>query len=190
LGTADPLTYFSPTVGNYYKVQIAFKNGSEKSAWSSVGVIKCTAKPLITISSLEIGVDNVNPSVYSATYTNADVTEKLYSYIFTIYDSDNNIYETSGELIHNGSTDENISDVGVRSTILWAPNKALPEGKRYRVAVSITTINGYESLSPAYFVRAAATVDANIPARVLATTDFDNGCIKLSLIKKKDLQEE
>jgi hypothetical protein len=98
-------------------VQIAFKEGSTQSPWSSVGVIKCTSKPTININSLTVGVDNVNPSIYHATYENADVSEKLYTYNFTIYDNDNNIYETSGDLIHNGSTDENISNVGVRSTI-------------------------------------------------------------------------
>jgi hypothetical protein len=45
----------------------------------------------------------------------------LYSYKFTVYDDKDNVYETSGNLIHNGSTDENISGVGVRSLMQWRP---------------------------------------------------------------------
>jgi hypothetical protein len=82
-----------------------------------VGVIKCTYAPSVSISSLQPGIDNINPSVFVGTYINKDVTEKLYAYTFTIYDADNKVYETSGKLIHNGSTDEVIKDIGIKSTI-------------------------------------------------------------------------
>lgn len=185
-----PHTEFTPTVGNYYKIQIAFKKDSNKSNWSNVGVIKCTSTPSATISSLTEDIDNINPSIYLGTYINSDVTEKLYSYQFTLYDDKNQIYETSGELIHNTSTDEIISGVGIKAMTSWQPKKSLSETGKYRIAMDITTVNGYKKSSVLYIVRAASTVDAKIPAKLLATPDYDNGCITLSLIKRDDLDVE
>ena len=199
--TKPNLETFTPIAGNYYKVQLAFqkseKNASgtiirilEKSPWSSVGVIKCTSAPNVTISGLKTEGNNLNPSLYVGIYENSDVTEKLYSYNFIIQDDANNIYETSGTLIHNGSTDENISQVGVRSTFQWRPKKSLNKNKIYRARLEITTINDYHTVVGPYYVKASSTVDANIPAELLATPDYDNGRVHLSLIKKESLREE
>ena len=186
---------FTPRAGNFYKAQIAFKgikeNGTEIiSPWSSVGVIKCTYAPSVSISSLKPGIDNINPSIFVGTYINKDVTEKLYAYTFTIYDADNKVYETSGKLIHNGSTDEVIKDIGIKSTIQWKPYKTISDRKRFRIALEVETVNGYVKSTAPYYIKSAATVDADIPARLLATPDYDNGRIKLSLIKKEGLAAE
>lgn len=185
-----PHTDFNPLVGNHYKLQIAFKDSQGRSNWSSVGVVKCTDTPEVTISSLTVGIDNINPSIFVGSYINADVTEKLYSYKFTIYDYDNQIFETSNELIHNSSTDEIIAGVGVKAVTRWQPTKQLSENKRYRIAMDVTTMSDYKKSSVLYIIKAAPTVDANIPARLLATPDYDNGCINLSLIKLNDLSNE
>lgn len=185
-----PHSEFTPVPGNHYKVQVAFKNSDGRSNWSTVGVIKCTKTPEVTISSLTVGIDNINPTVFIGSYTNADVTEKLYSYNFTIYDDNNSIYESSGELIHNGSTDEIISGIGIKASPQWKPTKMLPDEIRYRIAMEITTINGYTKSSVLYIIRAASTVDAKIPARLLASPDYDNGCVHLSLTKIKDAETE
>lgn len=184
------LTTFSPVAGNYYKIQLAFKYGEQQSPWSSVGVIKCTNVPRVFIKNLEPDINNINPNLYVGIYENKDVTEKLYSYTFTIYDENNQIYETSGELIHNGTADENIAGIGVRATMQWTPQKTLPEDKIYRIALTIHTINDYVKDSIAYAVKAATTVDANIPAYLLATPDYDNGRILLSLVKKPEDEKE
>ena len=188
--TDKTIPTFTPIAGNYYKVQIAFKNGDKRSPWSSVGVIKCTAEPTLSIVSLTPGIDNPNPTLYVGEYTNTDVTEKLYSYCFTIYDENNKVYETSGDLIHNGSTDENISGVGVKSTVQWQPQKALSKTKRYGVTLKIETINGYIKQTASYRVKAESTVDANIPALLLADPDYDNGRVRLSLVKPENLEYE
>lgn len=191
------LTTFTPAIGNYYKVQLAFKDfegGDETkpiySPWSSVGVIKCTATPTVEISSLDDSISNNEQTLYIGSYINKDVTEKLYSYQFTVYDKDDQVYDTSGELIHNTSTDENIAGEGVRTTLQWAPTKSLREGVPYRIALKCTTINGYVKNSATYGIIAAQTVDANIPARLLATPDYDNGRVIISLTKRISDDEE
>jgi hypothetical protein len=39
-------------------------------------------------------------------------------------------------------------------------------------------------------IKAVSTVDAHIPAKLLATPDYDNGCIHLSLIKPHGAAKE
>jgi hypothetical protein len=53
-----------------------------------VGVIKCTAIPAVEISSLNDSISNNEQTLYVGSYINKDVTEKLYSYQFTVYDKD------------------------------------------------------------------------------------------------------
>ena len=177
--------------GNYYKVQIAFEDvDGVKSNWSNVGVVKCTSLPSVSINSLETGIDNINPDMFVGLYVNSDVTEKVYSYNFRIYDANNETFESSGELIHNASADEIITGTGIKSLVRWSPKKGLSEGVRYRIALQITTINGYVKTTSPYIIRTATTVDARIPAKLLATPDYDNGCVHLSLIKDKSLSQE
>lgn len=188
--TGDNLTVFNPNAGSYYKIQLAFKkNGHEEepdiqSPWSSVGVIKCTTIPTVIIKNLSAGSDNINPTLYVGQYENNDVTEKVYSYNFIIKDENDDIYDTSGDIIHNGVNDENISGIGVQSTMQWKPYKSLQDGHQYTITFSVTTINNYTKTSVAYIVKVGDTIDANIPARLLATPDYDNGCVQLSLIKR------
>ena len=184
------LTSFNPIIGNYYKVQLAFAKDivdgkpTQQSPWSSVGIIKCTAIPTVVIDSLYSDRDNINPTLYIGKYTNQDVTEKVYSYNFTIRDEANEIYETSGDIIHNSINDENISGIGVQSIFQWKPYKALQDGHQYTAVLSITTINNYTKASAAYVVKVGETIDANIPARLVATPDYDNGRVELSLVKR------
>lgn len=187
----DDLATFSPVIGNYYKIQLAFAKdvvdgkATMQSPWSSVGIIKCTAIPTVTIDNLYTDRDNINPTLYVGKYTNLDVTEKVYSYNFIIRDEADQIYETSGDIIHNNVNDENISGIGVQSTFQWRPYKTLQDGRQYTIVLSITTINNYIKTSAAYVVKVGETVDANIPARLVATPDYDNGRVELSLIKRE-----
>jgi hypothetical protein len=71
--------------------------------YSTVGVVKCTSDPVITILNPKDG--NTYTGVYSQKVTGdetiRDYNEKVYSYSFTLTDADDNIIETSGEKIHN-----------------------------------------------------------------------------------------
>ena len=184
------------TIGQFYKAQLSFVNCDEntsqiidRSPWSSAGVIKCTAPISLSIDDLNINENNNNPVDFLGRYINADITEKVYSYCFTIYDKDNQVFETSGTLIHNSSSDETI-DQKYNAIDTWTLKKSLDNSKVYRVVYSITTINGYTMESAPYVIREPITVDANIPAKLLATLDPDNGCVSLKLIKPKEHESE
>jgi hypothetical protein len=108
---------FDPVAGNYYKLQIAFVNDESQSNWSSVGITKCTNIPVLSIDSLVNEIDNTNPDTFIGVYENSDATEKIYSYKFTIIDDTGKEFETSGDVIHNGTNDEVIAGIGVRAVM-------------------------------------------------------------------------
>ena len=155
-------------VGNYYKVQIAFEKDGDKSPWSSVGVIKYTNRPEILIEGLDSGRDNINPTLFAGLYKNNDPAEKLYSYNFTIYDSDNNIYETSGDVMYDG-TGNSMVGTQLNCSMSWCPRKGLMEDKIYKIILTVKTINDYCGSSAEYNITAETTIDARLPARLLAT---------------------
>ena len=172
-------------VGQYYKVQIAFKNDSNVSAWSSVGIIKYTTEPTIAITNLNTFGDNINKSSFVGSYETADITEKVYSYCFSIYDEHNNLFESSGELIHNSFNDVNNIEAGVwHSEDTWTQKKTLKENMRYKIVYTVYTINNLSQDTVPYIIKNIDTIDARIEAKLIAAPDFDNGCINLKLVDK------
>ena len=90
--------------GQYYKVQIAYCGsdttdnetvGYNTGYFSTVGIIKCTSQPKIYINNLVQESVNFFTNEFVGTYdqTNCkDQTEKVYSYNFTVYDNNDEIY--------------------------------------------------------------------------------------------------
>ena len=77
------------------------KIAGEIGYYSAVSVVKYTSKPTVIIEGLQTNLINNHTLSYIGIYSqdgeNADTTEKEYKYNFTIYDSNKNIYMTSGE---------------------------------------------------------------------------------------------
>lgn len=178
------------TIGNYYKVQVAFAKDDNIGPWSSIGIMKYTNKPTLVLQGLDAGIENINPTLFTGVYTiDNDPTEKIYSYNFTIKDNNDNIYDTSGDLVYDGSNNE-IIDTQLKCSMSWMPTKTLDENKLYKIVLSTETINGYKVISAEYTITAENTVDARLPAKLLATPDYDNGCIELRLISTSTGDEE
>ena len=183
-------TALNNTAGQHFKAQIKFYDeGGLGSPWSQVGIIKHTKQPSVSIQDLKADVDNVNVKTFIGTYRNPDTTEKVYSYRFSIYDFDNNLLTTSGDLIHNTLNDE-IKDGSWSSSDTWQADAELEDGVKYRLVYSVKTTNGCFAETRPYVIKNSTTVDANLPAKLLATIDNDNGYVALSLIKPKEEHDE
>jgi Ca2+-binding RTX toxin-like protein len=65
------------------------------------------------------------------------LAEKVYSYRFDIYDDEDNLYETSGELIHNAGND---AQDGV-STDEFRATRSIDKFRVYRIVYTVKTIN-------------------------------------------------
>lgn len=163
-------------VGQYYKIQMAFISENEEIGfYSTVGVVKCTAQPEVKI----LGVENKRHQYeYTGEYTQTeDTSEKVYSYDFNLYDSQNVLVTTSGQQIHNSSTDT----TSTSSTDTWVPGVTLEQNATYYIEYNIKTLNGYVGTSGKCPVQEIETVEPTIPAELRVEMIDIDGCARIYL---------
>lgn len=172
-------------IGQFYKVQLAYRNSeNEIGYFSTVGIIKYTAVPKVTITGLTPAQLHTDLRTYIGNYSQKgkDVTEKVYSYRFDVYDEDKQLLETSGEQLHNHENDENIYSSYDSFTI----TKSLEPNKIYKIIYTVTTANGLVEPSPDYRITEQSTIPPEIDAKLLVTMNEENGYAELRLIGNKD----
>ena len=182
------------SVGQYLKVQLAFINANNTVGYySAVGVTKYTTMPTVSIIGLEIGPDNIPSFAYTYTgkysqkstaTTTKDFTERVYSYKFNLYDNKNHLVQTSGWLLHNSSVATQQEDIDnlYESTDSYTFQSDLSNYLTYYVEYEVTTINGLTTRSPWYPVAQIEGITPDLQAKVVATNNYENGYIELSLI--------
>jgi hypothetical protein len=99
--------------------------------YSNTATFKFTSSPTIKIQGLsntgEEGVSPINNHKYDyvGVYTNeGDASEKVYSYRFDIYNRDNTLLVSSGDLLHNSLNDE----LPTESVDEWTTRQGLQPG--------------------------------------------------------------
>ena len=168
--------------GQYYKIQLAYigTNGTV-GYYSSVGIIKCVAKPTVEIHGFSTDttnqLNNELIGVYTQDYSFGDSTEKVYSYNFIIWNDKNEILDQTEEVVHDSTQD--VSSFSSRD--IFKTYKTLPDGVVGSVQYTITTMNKLVMSSPKYQVMKAATIEMETPLKLSATTNYDNGYIQLNL---------
>lgn len=153
--------------------------------YSSVSTIKYTTKPNIYINNFNIKVLNSHTHEYIGYYdqTNGDNSEKVYSYIFNIYDkSKKNIIFSSGEKLHNSLTDTN-SNLSQDSFIIM---NDLNYNEIYYVEYKVKTINKLIISSPKYRIIQRETLSPELHAKILLTQNYNNGYIDINLEPEQD----
>ena len=185
---------FEPQIGQYYKIQLACCSSSSDNDigyYSTVGVIKCTAAPVV-----EFNTTNLKKNSYEYTVTCkqlqgvnsttgeplGDITEKVYSYSFNLYDSTNKLIETSGEQIHNYNKDTN----SYEQTDTWVMRRALDPNAIYVLEYNAITINGYKIGPKRQTIIDGETLPPNVHANLIALSNNDDGYIDLKLIGNGD----
>lgn len=175
------------TIGQYYKIQIAFAKNGAIGYYSDMALVKCTAKPNIYIKNLDAATAS-NSHIYEYTGIYApteDITEKVYSYCFNLYDEQNQLIETSGEQLHNASIDTDKAE----SSDTWLVTKTLKPGHWYSIQYSVTTINNLVVASPAYKIIQIDSVDLNIGTDLRAYMMYDDGYVDLWLKPKAGMNK-
>lgn len=168
--------------GQSYKIQLAYINTNKVVGYySTVGIAKCTTKPAVYIKGFEDNLVGINKTdfigVYSQKEKNDDITEKVYSYRFKVYDENNNIFADSGEQLHNSINDIELNE----SYDSFELNKELQKNKNYFIQYSITTINNYEAESVRYQIINRETINPELQATLSAVMDENNGYVKINL---------
>ena len=154
--------------------------------YSTVGIIKYTKKPEVIISNLSL--EQVNDSVieFQGKYKNEDSNEKVYSYQFYVYDSDYNLFETSGEKIHNHYNDSSLGE-SLDSFVL---TKSLDEGEKYYISYRVITQNGLDIASPVYTIEKFDTIEMETKIGLKAKLNEENAYINLYIYSSANTEED
>lgn len=183
-------------VGQYYKVQLAYVDlGGESGYFSTVGIMKGIAKPEVTIA-LEKHSINYFQGSFTGVYTIPteieditinDLSERVYSYCFNIYDAKGKLYATSGELVHDSNTDS-LSDTSLRTSYdVWTPEKFGEEDSLfYTIEYKITTLNNYVGTSSRYRLQMQSGLVMDPSMIIYPLPDYENGCVEVVLIGEPD----
>lgn len=164
-------------VGQHYKIQIAYiGQDGEVGYFSTVAVVKYTEKPQIEIKDLDYSIINNHIYEYIGLYSNADLSEKVYSYQFDLYDMENNLIQTSGEKLHNADNDDYNT---------YRISNDLKENEIYILEYSVITSNELQA-SKRYRIRQTPSVKPEIDVNVIATMNFENGYMDITMKGKKD----
>lgn len=165
-------------IGQYYKAQLAYIDlEGNIGYYSSIATVKYTTKPEIRIDGLDIGQTNIHRGSYVGYYSSEDLSERVYSYKFDIYNSKEELFESSGTLLHNSQKDEDLS----YSQDVYSLKKELNNNQTYYVQYSIITNNNLEIKSSKYRVMAKETINPELEATVEATLNAEEGYIKIKL---------
>ncbi len=174
---------FYPIAGQYYKAQIAFIDTDNNIGYySDVTVVKFTEEPRVTIEGLDGGGLNNSQYIYTGLYESSDLSEKVYSYEFNIFNTATGLlHDSSGTQIHNSSTDLERG----KSTDVWTSYKTLKDDTQYNIEYVVKTLNGLTISSGGYPIMAASTLD--LVARnteFVATLHRDDAYVHIHLLPK------
>lgn len=128
--------YWKPTMSQYYKFQLAYDDGTDYFAYSSVSIGRCIGKaPTISIG-------QKNTYLYQGEYVTSLISEPIYSYRFILSNSlTNTIIYDSGDILHN--VDNDTIDYNTNTRISTHDFAIKYEYNSMNLKYIITTINGY-----------------------------------------------
>lgn len=191
------------TEGTVYKIQMRFGTsglwGDRKnfatwkqtqianqtfSEWSTVMIVKAITPPTVAISNAAAGSDDSSTQylktttpLFQGTYLSSSANnEAADKYVFDLYDDDDNLIESSGELQYSGD-----------SSMQHRFKTVLVEDGSYIVRLTVTTVNGYVATAPDYRFIVRPLQLEELSGIDFYTLDTDaaynerNGCVKFYL---------
>lgn len=179
-------------VGDYYKVQMAYlwknpadpDNSNYVGFFSTVGVVKYTTKPTITIANMDDKIVNAYNYIYTGIYSQEgkDTTERAYKYCFNLYDGNSKLIKTSDWTLHN-ITQDNLT---YESSDTYEFNQDLEMNRVYYINYQVETTNGLIESSPRYKVMQSLSINPEIQATLIPIMNKDNGYVDLRLQGEPD----
>lgn len=174
------VTHLDFSVGQYYKVQLAYINQSGiVGYYSTVGVGKYTTRPQISIEGLKFGRINSHNYFYTGIYSqkDGDTTEKLYSTRFRLYNSEKEIIQDTGDVLHNVTED----DLSYEAHATFSVPQDLELDKSYYIKFSATTTNNLTINTSYYRIMQRRSVSPEIKANLVASLNHDEGHIVIGI---------
>lgn len=176
----EPYDTFKLIVGSYYKIQLAYLDATDQQEvgyYSTVGVIKCTARPIVTIQGLNLEDSNIHKYSYTGYYNNInDPTEKVYQYRFILSDVKGKIIKDTNFLLHNI---ENNTSNTYESTDTYDFSFDLESDKVFFIQYIIKTNNNLIIKTPKYRIVQGNAGPITEPIELNAYPNFEDGYVKL-----------
>lgn len=173
-------------IGQFYKCQLAYIDTDNiVGYYSTVGVIKYTTKPKVSILTLAETGNNSHIYTYTGLYSQykKDFTEKIYSYRFVLKDENNNILKDTDFITHNNSNDE----LPYESQDTFTYTADLDLNKKYYLSYTIRTNNMLEISSPSYKIVQKKSIMSDLEIeKILPVLNYNNGYIEIQIEGKKD----
>lgn len=170
--------------GQFLKAQLAYINTDNNTEtigyYSTVGVIKYTDKPEISIENLSLESTNNFQNTYIGKYKSNDVSEKHYLYKFSIYKLNNGkkeeLVDTSDWLLHDNSNEEDF----------YSFNNEIEDTETYGLEYTVKTINGLEESTELYQCQNNSQRDSylNEIFTLSVENNYEDGYNLIKLIKK------
>lgn len=192
-----PIGNLNLTVGEFYKVQLAYVSTEKEIGYfSTVGIVKYTSTPTVIIEGLTTAHSNNHNYVYTGIYRQAsyntktdtyeslqyDTSEKLYSSRFCLYDENYNIVKDTGDVLHNAHGD--ISAYEATDTFEFHDDFIID--KPYYIEYIATTSNGMVISSPRYKLFQRRMRPMVLDAHLEVENDFETGTIQVKLVQDVD----
>lgn len=151
----------------------------EVGYFTGISIAKYTTKPIVEIKGLNKKF--INPYTHSFTglykQTNGDITEKVRTYRFDVYNEEDSIIWSTGDCLHNINSDTNLDFSEDRYQL----NNDVEYEKMYYVQYSVTTSNGLSLSSPKYKMVQREYIDPELYRTISLRKNFDEGYIDVLL---------
>lgn len=173
------------TIGSFYKAQLAYiDNNQETGYYSTVGIIKYTTKPEVTILGLSSMKSNGHQYSYTGVYSQKekDFTEKAYSFKFIVKNKEGKVIKDTGYTIHNYSKDT--SQYESQDDFLFSQD--LAQNESFTITYVVKTNNGLEIASPPYKLVPKTSMVSTLISSIKASLDYNNGYIKITMLGELD----
>lgn len=167
------------SIGSFYKIQLAYVNKSAETGYfSTIGVVKYTSKPQISILGLE--GNNINPhyGTYTVKYKQKyDITEKMNYCKIIVKDDEDVVMYDSGYVLHN-ITEDTSSNESIQK---FNYDEELKVNTQYKIYASVITTNGIELSSRHYAITQLRSIKIDEKLKINAELNYDNAYIKITL---------
>ena len=175
-------------VGQSYKFQLAYIGNDEGIGYySTVAIAKYTEPPIIEIKNLIKNSLNKHIYNYVGEYKTKDITEKMYSCQFKVYDQNKNIIADTGEIIHNSLNDEapkvEVDGRWYKASEQFDLIQELDAGKNYYIQFLVKTIGLMELDTGLYQIVQGEPIPPPPEHTVVidASLNCDNGYIDINM---------
>lgn len=171
------------SVGQSYKFQLAYIGNEGIGYYSTVAIAKYTELPTIEIKNLIKNSLNKHIYNYVGEYKTKDITEKMYSCQFKVYDQNKNIIADTGEIIHNSLNDEAPVNGTFSASEQFDLIQELDAGKNYYIQFLVKTIGLMELDTGLYQIVQSEPIPAPPEHTIVvdAALNYDNGYIDINM---------